>query len=212
VNRGKSDKITGYNIYLSETSLKNDFKNWDKGHPAPHNFTPYPGDTDGDKTKESYEITHLQNGKTYFVSVRTLGLNGVESAPSNEVSFTPLSRGTFTISSNHSADNGGFDLESGISVSARNLRCDIYLYAKDDEVGLSSPSRLGTGLRKTWFGRPGRVYVKEMDSILIKKGEKITTSSKSGDAELTILKIERDGSAATATIEYVFYPQGYVRQ
>jgi len=186
--------------------LKDRFSGWDKDRPAPHNRDPYPGDTDGDPSRESYEIADLENGRTYFVLVRTVGPGGAESGPSNEVQFVPISRGTFLISSDHSADNGGFAFDSGLSVSARDVRCDIYLYAKEDEIGLSSPSRLAAGLRQTWFGKPGIVYFKEMDTIRIQQGDRITTSNKYGSSELFIKEINRSGSLVEATIEYVFYP------
>lgn len=212
VNRGKSSDIYGYNIYLSEKSLKSEFARWGKDHPRPHNYTPYPGDTDGDQTKESYEIKNLINGRSYFVSVRTVGRDGIESKPSNEIQFTPLARGTFVISSNHSSDNGGFGFDSELSMPARNPRCDIYLYAKGDEVGLSSPSRLGAGLRRTYFNIPGIINIREMDSIRIKKGDRINATGKYGTAELLIRKIGRHNLTATATIDYVFYPPDYHRE
>ncbi len=196
----------GYNIYLSEQSLKDKFSRREKESPDPHNFAPYPGDTDGDRNRESYEITHLENGRAYFVSVRTLGPNGLESEPSNEVQFVTLAGGTFVISSSHSAENGGFEFDTSRSCPARDSLCDIYLYAKNEDVGLSSPNRLGAGLRQTWFGKPGIVYLKEMDTIKIQRGDRITSSSMRGRAELTILKIERRGGEAEATIEYVYYP------
>ncbi|MEE9554238.1 MAG: hypothetical protein V3W18_08075 [candidate division Zixibacteria bacterium] len=207
VERGKNDRTYGYNIYLSEKSLKEDFRKWKKKRPKPHNFTPYPGDTDGDRNNESYEITHLENGKTYFVSIRTLGPDGVESKASNEVRFVPMAGGVFVISSNHSADNGGFEFDTGRYSPSRDKHCDLYFWTKGDQYGLSSPSRLGAGLRKTYFSKPGIINVREMETIKIKKGDKIIAESKRGRAEMTILRIGRRGSEAEATIEYIYYPK-----
>jgi hypothetical protein len=209
INRGKADPIYGYNIYLSETPLKDQFRRWHKDHPDPYNHTPYPGDTDGDRSRESFEITHLENGKIYYVSVRTVGENGLESASTDEVEFQPLSNGTFVISSNHSASNGGFEFDSGLSTPARDRRCDIYLYAKGEEVGISSPGRLGAGLRNTYFRKPGIINVREMDTIKIKPGDEIIADCRLGRAEMTIKKIARVGSEVEATIRYVFYPEGF---
>ena len=207
IERGKTGRISGYNIYLSSESLKNKFPGWEKDHPAPYNSSPYPGDTDGDRSKESYKIPGLDNGREYFVSVRTVGQGGLESDPSNEVEFMPLARGVFVISSNHSAQNGGFGFASESSMPARDLRCDLYLYAKEDEIGLSSPGKLGAGLRTTYFSRPGIINIREMDTIRIAEGERITATGKFGEAELTVKKIDRRGaSEAEATLEYVFYP------
>lgn len=211
VKRGNSDRTYGYNIYLSESSLKDKFRDWEKRRPKPHNFTPYPGDTDGDRGKESYEITHLENGKAYFVSVRTLGPDGVESKPTNEIRFVPMAGGVFVISSNHSADNGGFEFDTGEYSPARDMHCDLYFWTKEDQSGLSSPGRLGAGLRKTYFSKPGIINVREMDTIKIEKGDRINAEGKRGRAEMTILKIERRGNEAEATIEYLYYPKGYKR-
>jgi len=209
VDRGKSSMVFGYNIYLTEKSLGSEFADWGRNHPKPYNYTPYPGDTDGDRTKESFEFTNLENGKRYYVSVRTVGPGDSESGPSNEVSFVPLAHGTFELSSDHSAETGGFSFDMEKSMPARNPECDIYLYAKGDEVGLSSPSRLSGGLRKTWFGKPGINFFKEMDTIKIKKGDIITTSSKYGRSEMTIKKIRHSDGVTIASISYVFYPPDY---
>jgi len=146
VDRSRERPISGYNIYLSEKPLKGLFSKWEKNHPEPYNHAPFPGDTDGDITTESFEIAHLENGKTYYVSVRTVGLAGAESDASREIEFVPLAKGEFLISSNHSSENGGFCFDRNISVPARDPRCDIYLYAKRDAVGLSSPSDSGKQL------------------------------------------------------------------
>ncbi len=206
IDRSRDKPISGYNIYLSERPLEEYFSKWEKNRPEPYNHAPFPGDTDGDITKESFEITNLENGKTYYVSVRTVGLAGVESDASKEIEFVPLARGVFTISSNHSSENGGFSFDNNISVPARDPRCDIYLYAKRDVAGLSSPDRLSAGLRKTAFTKKNE---KNVETIKIKTGDRLTVITRYGRAEIAIKNIKHVGLDATAALEYIFYPANY---
>lgn len=206
VDRAGSRPISGYNIYLSEKPLADLFSKWDKNHPEPYNHAPYPGDTDGDKSRESFEFTNLVNGKTYYVSVRTVDPAGDESDASGEVKFVPLANGEFQISSDHSSDRGGFSFDKNISLPARDPRCDVYLYAKKDVVGLSSPSRLSAGLRKTAFSGSAE---KNVETIKIKSGDKLTVKTKYGRADITVKKLQHEGASATADIGYVFYPDNY---
>ena len=203
IDRAPGKPISGYNIYLSETPLYELFPNWGESRPEPYNHAPYPGDTDGDISRESFEIPNLENGKTFYVSVRTAGLAGAESDPSEEVKFVPLAKGEFLIADNHLSDYGGFSFDENISVPARDPRCDLYLYAKKDVVGLSSPSRLSAGLRKTGFtARNG----KDSETLKIKTGDKLSVKTVNGRAEITIKKIGHVGTEVAADIEYIFYP------
>jgi hypothetical protein len=206
VDRADSRPISGYNIYLSEKPLQELFRKWDRNRPEPYNHGPFPGDTDGDNSKESYEITNLANGKTYYVSVRTVDPAGDESDAAGELKFVPLANGQFQISSDHSSDKGGFSFDKNISLPARDPRCDIYLYAKKDVAGLSSPHRLSGGLRKTAFSNSKE---KGVETIRIKGGDKLTVKTGNGRAEITVVKIRHRGSSATADIRYIFYPLNY---
>jgi hypothetical protein len=208
VDRAGSRPISGYNIYLSEKPLEELFGKWDKNRPKPYNHAPFPGDIDGDNSRESFEINNLKNGKTYYVSVRTVDPAGAESDASGELEFIPLAKGEFQISSDHSSDNGGFSFDKNISLPARDPRCDIYLYAKKDAVGLSSPNRLSGGLRKTAFSNSKE---KSVETIRIKNGDKLTVETRYGRAEITVRKIRHRGTSATADIQYVFYPDTYAK-
>ncbi len=211
VNRREGQLISGYNVYLSRKPLNGRFPDWHKSHAELYNSTPYPGDTDGDITRESFEITGLENGWTHHVTVRTVAPDGSESKQSNEVEFMPLAKGEFIISDNHQADNGGFSFDHEISVPARDRRCDLYLYSRDNVVGLSSPSRLGAGLRKTLFTRSGDPASTD-DTIRIREGTEIAVNAKHGTGVLTVRRINRLDSEVSATIEYAFYPPHYFRE
>lgn len=208
VDRREGQLISGYNVYLSRKPLQGRFPDWHKSHAELYNHTPYPGDTDGDITRESFEIAHLENGWPYCVSVRAVAPGGSESKPSNEVEFIPLARGEFIISDNHSAANGGFSFDHEMSVTARDRRCDLYLYSKGDIVGLSSPSRLAAGLRKTAFAESGNPGSPD-ETIKIREGSRIVVSARHGLGVLSVNRVSRLDSEVTATIEYIFYPPHY---
>ncbi len=204
INRQPDKPISGYNIYLSEKSLKDNFKNWVSNHPEPYNHAPYPGDTDGNIKSESFPLDNLISGKTYFASIRTLGVDGVESAPSNEIRFMPLAKGEFKLSSIHEAENGGFCFDTENSVPARDPQCDIYLYAANGRIGISSPHRLGAGLRKTGF-QPADSKEKYDETIVIILGDRVNIKTKFGHASLKIEYIRKQGDDVLATISYIFY-------
>lgn len=137
--------MLGYNIYISKKS------NPDSKDVEPFNTTPYPGDTDGDISVETFEAIPLENGVEYFVSVRSVGLNGTESEPTGVLSFVPRKEGTFVLKQNFQANESGFDFRKGVSIAARSEGNDIYFYSKPGENGLGSPRRLGGLLRKSLF-------------------------------------------------------------
>jgi len=206
VDRTDNRPTSGYNIYVSEKSLAEIFDSWTDNHPDPYNFTPFPGDTDGDKSKETFELTNLDNGKTYYISVRTVGLGGIESPPSNEISITPLAKGSFLLSTNHMIEAGGFCFENENSVPSRDPRCDIYLYSKNDIFGLSSPNRLGAGFRKSKFSLR-RTGVSDAETVKIRAKDKVIVKTKYGQAELIIKNLFTDGISPYAQIDYIFYPK-----
>jgi hypothetical protein len=146
----KSDKkpgqaIRGYNIYISEKA------NPDLAEVQPFNSVPYPGDTDSDISVETFEALPLENGVEYFVSVRSVGLDGTESEPTGVLSFVPRKEGTFVLKQNFQANESGFDFGKGVSIPAQSEGNDIYLYSKPGENGFGSPKRLGGILRNTLF-------------------------------------------------------------
>jgi len=137
--------MLGYNIYISKKS------NPGSKDVEPFNTTPYPGDTDGDISVETFEALPLENGVEYFVSVRSVGLDGTESEPTGVVSFVPRKEGTFVLKQNFQANESGFNFREGVNVPARSEGNDIYFYSKSGENGLGSPKRLGGLLRKSLF-------------------------------------------------------------
>lgn len=137
--------ILGYNIYISRKA------NPDLTEVRAFNTTPYPGDTDGDISLETFEAMPLENGVEYFVFVRSVGLDGTESEPTGVLSFVPRKEGIFVLKQNFQVNESGFDFGKGVSIAARSEGNDIYFYSKPGENGLGSPKRLGGLLRKSLF-------------------------------------------------------------
>jgi hypothetical protein len=135
--------------------------------------------------------------------VRTVGMDNRESKSSNVVAFRPLASGEFVLSSNHLADNGGFNFDTESRVTAMDPKSDLYLYATEIKTGLSSPARLRAGLRKSAFIVDGSA---KQETVLIKTGDRISLYTKTGMAELTILAIDGKSADKSARIGYIFYP------
>lgn len=182
-----------------------DTSTWNNDPGRPFNQVPYPGDTDGDISHESFPFERLENGRTYFALVRTVGPDGNESKSSNVVTFTPLARGVFVVSVNHEAVDGGFNFETETQVPGRDPRSDIYLYATKEKIGLSSPYRLGAGMRKTKFG--GSSNSAPVETLQITRGQSIEVITKTGVAEIKIEDISGDYPAISARISYIFHPE-----
>lgn len=206
IDRPTKALISGYNIYVQESGSGIDSSTWKARLPGPYNKTPYPGDIDGDISKESISIASLVDGQTYLALIRTLGPDGKESAPSNVVSLTPLGKGEFQISSDHSAPDGGFNFESRSQVPGRDPRSDIYLYVTEKKIGLSSPSRLSAGFRRTLISTPGDGN-SGVETIEIAEGMKLNLEMKRGQADISIEEILGEYPSVSARIKYVFYPK-----
>ena len=184
-----------------------------KTNEQPYNPVPYPGDTNGDLKRQSLPIDNLQNGQFNVVRVRTIGIDGKESKKSEPVRFRPLAQGTFVISPNHLAPDGGFNFEDEKSTNAYDSICDVYLYATGSKVGLSSPNRLTPGMRKSLFAK-GK-YEQEIqnnainfkdDTIVISNGDIIVIRIKKGHAELKIENIDDHYPNISVRISYIYNP------
>jgi hypothetical protein len=204
INRTKRDLISGYDIFIGDQSRIEDRTLWSKHPGSPYNPIPYPGDTDGDISRESIQLKNLDNGRTYLAEVRTVASNGVRSEPSNIIEFTPFARGVFIISSNHEARDGGFNFETETQFPGRDPNSDIYLYATETRIGLSAPYRLGAGLRDTKFFMPPSGD--PLETIPIRKGQSIKVQTRDGIADLKIEEIMGQYPDIAVKISYLFHP------
>lgn len=200
IKRIKDVPVGGYNIYLAESP---------KSSGELYNSGPYPGDTDGDITRESIELTRLTNGKRYYVYIRTVLNGGKSSAPSARVEFMPLSQGRIKISQNHSTPKSGYSFKKEKFTAARDFDNDFYIYATADKIGISSPLRLHSSLRKTLIKIEGNANSKFSQTQLLVKGKTyMLKTSDNGSARLTLAKLIGNKPSLTAVFDYIYYSAG----
>ncbi len=200
VIREKDTPISGYNIYLANSP---------KSKGELYNSAPYPGDTDGDITRESIELTRLENGQKYYVWINTVYTNGNSSKPSNRLTFTPLSMGRITISPNHTTKKSGFCLSLEKMTLARDFDNDFYIYSSSKKAGISSPSRLHPSLRKTLIKIDNDPKSKFSESQPLVKGETYTLRiADGGIGKLTLVKLTGSKLNRSVVFDYIYYPPG----
>ncbi|MFH2049067.1 MAG: hypothetical protein ABIJ12_06445 [bacterium] len=138
---------SGYNIYISESSLSENSSDTIK----PNNHPVFPGDTTPEDGIEQYEATGLENGKVYYVSIRTVFSDQTMSKPSEELKVVCGPRGEFDLSIRYKSDKDGFSFAKNGYVRADDIYNDLYLFTKDSTDFLASPSRLDGFLRTSKF-------------------------------------------------------------
>ncbi len=164
---------SGYNIYISEWPLGNDYPGPSIPDSIPtYNTTPFPGDTEPDDGIEHFEATGLQNGERYFVTVRVVYPDQSVSRPSNQVMAACGTRREIELSVRFRSDEDGFAFESDKYVRADAEANDLYFFSKDGVDYLGSPSRLDNFIRTTGF------------LILPYRGSFVEMLSKVGDYDL----------------------------
>ncbi|MCP4582022.1 MAG: fibronectin type III domain-containing protein [candidate division Zixibacteria bacterium] len=199
MNRDKSTPISGYNIYLAKSADT-------EGELV--NSGPFPGDTDGDITRETYELSRLENGERYYAYVRTVMIDGSLSDVSGRVSFIPLLRGKLEISTNHATSESGYSFAKEKYTPARDFDNDFYIYATREKAGISSPSRLHSSLRESLIDfRLDKASKFEQTKPLTKGKTYIIKTADGGSAHLTLLKFS-GGPGSVAIFDYIYYPPG----
>ncbi len=140
--------ISGYYIYISEEPLTAYVQDTVlPGTIRPFNLTAFSGDTNPDDGIEHFEADGLENGKKYFVSVRTIFPGRTLSRSSAEIPAVCGPRGEMQLSIRYKSDRDGFSFEQNGYVSADNLANDLYFFSKDGQDFLTSPVRLDGFLR-----------------------------------------------------------------
>lgn len=144
------DKLTsGYNIYVSEIPLWNKYKNKQLPESVkPHNFVYFPGDTNRADGIEHYQADGLENGKQYFVSVRTVYPDRSLSKSSREITAFCYPKGVIELPLRNKAKIDGFSFGLNKSVSTTDLNNDIYFFSKDGKNYLNSPNKMDGFLRR----------------------------------------------------------------
>jgi hypothetical protein len=194
--RDSKTNIGGYNIYLADSP---------SSEGELYNSAPYPGDTDGDITRESITIPNLENGHRYYAYIRTLLGNGELSRPTGTVEFMPLDQGRLTITTNHTAEGSGYSFTQGKYTPARDFANDFYIYATEAKAGISSPSRLHSSLRQTYITLNNK---KDLTQPLQKGAQYILDTADGGRAILTLVQLTGKAPALEASFNYIYYPPG----
>jgi hypothetical protein len=156
-NRGPDAVVLGYNIYVSDSPILSGPN--DAELPSgirPFNDSPYPGDTDPSTDYETYQLSSLSNGESYYVVVTTAYPGPVESRPSNQVEVIPRPQGNFTLTTSLSGDESGYSFREQKTVPSDDLANDLYLADIGGKLYVASPNRISSVLRSTRFYKLGK--------------------------------------------------------
>ena len=156
-----TELISGYNIYINP-------RPFDPEKPfAPHNQTPYPGDTDPDDGRIMYVAEGLQNSVRYYISVRVVYADQSLSKATAEIVATCGPRGRIELAIRYSGQPDGYSFSQERIVEADELSNDVYFFSQDGVDYLDAPTRLDGFLRKSRLVRlPVRGSFREVASYL----------------------------------------------
>jgi len=210
--------LSGYSIYISPFSLEQ-FK--DKALPdsiVPYNNVPYPGDTNPEDNFETMEITNLENGIPYYVSVRTVFPDQTESVASNEVMVYCRPEGEFTLDMRFTGEQDGFDFSAGKYVRADGSDNDIYYYRAGTTDFIASPHRLNGYIRKSWFyslGKTRDIYqypdididYEPVNKMPIREGESYLVKTADGNfAKIRVEQFIGENRDREVAFKYIYQP------
>jgi len=140
--------ISGYNIYISQEPLAPDYEYRQLPKEVlPFNDQPFPGDINPDDSSEVYEAEGLKDGVKYYVSVRIILPNGIQSRPTNEIVTVCGPSGEIELSARFKSEQDGFSLSQEKFVRADNDQNDIYYFHAERVDYLTSPKKLNGFLR-----------------------------------------------------------------
>jgi len=145
--RTDGQAFAGYYVYITP-----------EGSPAnvPFNQSPYPGDTDGDPTRESFEARPLNNGVRYLCSVASLNTDGTIGSATQPVPAICRPGGRVKLQPLFSGDFDGIDFTSGSYVTSDDSECHIVFLSKQSTDSLLAPSRIDPLNHETRFWDVGR--------------------------------------------------------
>ena len=135
--------ISGYNIYISDEPLAAAYPGANlPGTVVPFNPASYSGDTNPDDGVEHFIAERLENGRKYYVSVRTVYPDRTLSTPSDELIAVCGPRGEIELSIRYKSNQDGFSFEQNQYVRADDSSNDLVFYSKEGEDYIDAPSRL----------------------------------------------------------------------
>ncbi|HEX2897159.1 MAG TPA: hypothetical protein VHP63_03820 [candidate division Zixibacteria bacterium] len=144
---------SGYNIYISTEPLapKYGMKQIPTKMPT-FNQEIFPGDTNPDDSVEIFEAAGLSDGVKYYVSVRIILPNGVQSKSTREIETVCGPSGEIELSARFKSEQDGFSFSQEKFVRADNDLNDIYYFHSEGVDYLASPIKLNGFLRDVKLG------------------------------------------------------------
>jgi hypothetical protein len=209
--------LSGYYIYILEKPLEQKYFNSPPSFSIrPYNPIPYPGDTDPESRYETMTIEDLDNGKEYFITVRSVYPDGGISGSSNEVAVICRPEGEFKLAFRYAGLNDGFSFSKGKAIRADASANDIYFFQKDGFDFIASPDRLNGFLRKSLFyslGKTENIYqypkfdldIPSAEKLPILAGESYLVKTADGNfAKIRIEAMSGEGKERTLKINYIY--------
>jgi hypothetical protein len=209
--------LSGYNIYILNKPLEP--KYFTAPPPSsikPHNPVPYPGDTDPESKFETMTVENLENGKEYYITVRSVYPDGGTSGSSNEVNIICRPEGTFDLAFRYAELNDGFSFALKKAVRADASANDIYFFQKDGFDFIASPDRLNGFLRKSQIfslGKTENIYqypkfnldTPSADKLPVLAGESYLIKTADGNfAKIRIDSMSGEGKDRILKISYIY--------
>jgi hypothetical protein len=211
--------MRGFNIYVSPEPLAQQYPGGTlPGSIKPFNKEIYPGDTEGKKNRESYELEEIANATIHYVHVRVVNSDKSLSPPTNEIKLVCYAQGEFTLSVSYSDEQAGFSFAKNAHCRTDDLENDLYFYHKDGHDYLCSPSRLspvnrvskiysaGTGnsLGDVSTISPRGNHAEKVE--LIPNGIYVVITEEGHPVKLRVERIEGQGDSRKVIFEYIYKP------
>jgi hypothetical protein len=163
--RTPGQAFAGYHVYITPEGSQ---------AAVPFNQAPYPGDTDGDPTRESFEARPLENGVRYLCSVASLYTDGTTGTASSPIPAVCRPGGRVKLQPLFSGDFDGLDFSTGAYVTSDDSECHIVFLSKGSADSLLAPSRIDPLNNETRFWDLGRQTSFAADLEIRLKGTGLT--------------------------------------
>jgi hypothetical protein len=216
------DHLTsGYNIYISDEPLSKKYPG--RKFPEsikPFNTTIFPGDTDPNDGLEHFKAKGLENGRKYYVSVRTVMSDLTMSRPSKEIAVSCGVHRVIQLATRYTGEQDGFSLERGEYVRVNDLANDLYFFSRDGVDFISSPNLLDGFLRMSRMEKlslqgsmaevkarlPGQYLKPYENRIRVKSGEWFMLRTDDGkDALVKVLSFDGEGDDRTVKLQVGYF-------
>jgi Fibronectin type III domain len=184
----------------------------------PLNPEVYPGDTEGNLNRETYELKNLDIGVKYYVHVRAVYDDGTLSTPTNEIEIICYPQGIIELNRAHSGEKDGFSFEKFDYYGTDALINDIYYYNKDGKDYLCSAARISAVNKKTrLFSVQGGESLRNMidmepsgvssERLEIREGDNCLIKTEAGySIAARIMRFEGESEIRRVIIEYLCRP------